>query len=130
MSLDAARLGTTIDVPLDPTAALPVSPTGGLVLLAGRDALNQDLLRRVVVEPGSLLYRPEFGCGALSRLGGANSPTERARFGVGARRNLLRDPRIKDATVGVAAGTDDNTAVVTLSITLRDDTTATIQAAV
>lgn len=130
MSLDTDRLGTTIEIPMDPTAPLPVTPTGGLVLLSGRDALRSDVLRRLVTEPGAMVFRPQFGCGARAKLGTENGPLQRARFAVDARKNLLRDARLKDAVVSAAPNATNPDGVdVSITLTLRDDSKGTVQAA-
>lgn len=126
-ALDIARLGVDVDIPVDPDGAITPTPTGDIPLLSGRSALDRGLLRRIVTEPGAMIYRPGFGVGALTWLGAANSPVERARLGAAVRRNLLADPRIVDASVTVAPQTDaTDSPVVTVAIQLRDDTRSTL----
>jgi len=122
VTLDAARLGTDLDIPTDPGGSIRVTPTGDIPLLVGRPALDRGIERRLLTEPGAMVYRPTFGAGLLGRVGAANSPVERGRLAYAARLNLLADPRIKDAAVTATPSTDDPGRVdIAATVTLRDD---------
>lgn len=126
-SLDIARLGVDLDIPVDPGGAIVPTANGDVPLLSGRPALDRGLLRRLVTEPGALVYRPGFGVGVLTWLGAPNSPVARAQLAAAARRSLLADVRIVDASVTVVPQTNaDDSPVLTASIRLRDDTRSTL----
>jgi hypothetical protein len=135
MSLDAAnldtlRLLTDLDLPIDPDDDLVPTAGGDLPTLSGRPNLIAAISRRLVTSPGSMLYRPTYGCGVLGYLGQANSPAVRAKLGTVIRANLLLDRRLKDVSVSLAVGTGETGAVdgsaltISLVLTLRDGTTS------
>lgn len=129
MSLDTSRIGTDLDIPTSPGEAIPITASGDIALLAGTPALDRSQLRRLVTEPGAMLYHPAYGVGLVGRLGAANSPIERGRLASLARVNLLRDPRVKDVAVTVSASSDeDHTVTIGITRTLQDDTRSTVRA--
>jgi len=123
-SMDERHFGRDLYLPADPGGRLLVTPTGDLQTVAGRSNLEAALLRRLVASPGSLLHRPEYGVGVMDVLETANTPAARSQLANLARRNLLRDPRISEAKVGVALGLPDDprrvdAITLTVSVTLR-----------
>lgn len=124
IDLDTIRLGTDADIPI--AGAFAVTPAGDCPTASGRLNLAAAIKRRMATEPGALVHRPTYGCGLLSRIGQANSPAGRADLAVSVRRNLLQDARIKDAEVSVALGDAASSVVVTVTLTLRDDSRSTL----
>lgn len=127
-ALDLARFGTDLDIPIDPAGSIRWPTSGDVPTLSGRDNLLRAVARRLVTQPGALVYRPTYGCGVLGYIGTANAPSVRAKLAIAIRKNLLQDTRLKDVSVTVAVGTptdptDQAAITVTLVLTLRDDTT-------
>lgn len=128
-TLDTDRLLTDLDIPVDPSGSIRISPSGDVGRLSGRDNLTRAIMRRLVTTPGSLVHRPTYGCGVLGYIGLANSPAVRSKLANAIRANLLQERRIKDVSVALSVGTMDDasatgTITVSLTLTLRDGTSS------
>lgn len=126
---DERRFGRDLDLPDDPDAPAPLTPTGDLATIAGRPAVHKNALRRLTSSPASMLHRPGFGAGLVDQIERMVSPTRRSATQNDARRNLLTDPRIADARVLVTPGLPGNpralnAVTVEASVKLRGDETA------
>lgn len=109
-------LGVDLEVPSDPDASIPISPTGDLRVLGGRPNLDAALRRRVSTSPGTLLHRPEYGAGMPDFLEQPHSPALRQQLASQIRRNVLREPRIANVRVSVGVAVPDRP-IVTLDVT-------------
>lgn len=125
-------LFTDLEIPVDPDASLPITPSGDVRLVSGRPNLRGALRRRLASSPGELTHRPDYGCGVVAHVEEVSTPAARALLANDARRNLLRDPRLADARIAVRA-TDDPTrpdaVTVSLAVALQrepDDETLVV----
>lgn len=109
MPTDAQRFGRDIYLPDAPGDTLGVTATGDLLLVDGRANARAALRRRLVVSPGTLIHQPDYGVGLLDALELPNTSALRTQLSTGARRNLLADDRVAEATVGVSLGAPDGT---------------------
>ena len=129
---DARALGVDLAVPTDPDAAIPITPSGDLQLVSGRDNLLPALDRRQRAAPGELLHRPDYGVGAVHLIGRATTPAQRGLLAARARRNLLQDSRIKEARVTVQPGfpgeetPTPNAVTLATRVEIRHDGTAAV----
>lgn len=121
---ETRRLGSDLDLPLDTDAPLPMTVSGDLRLISGRANTHRALLRRVLVAPGALLHRPDYGGGLSISVSLPDSTTTRSRLANDGRRNVLADPRVADARVAVGgSSTTPGRLTVGLSVKLRGDDT-------
>jgi phage baseplate assembly protein W len=115
---DAERFGTDLDLPMVDEDELLISPTGDLRTRAGRTNLRGALTQRALTGRGELLHRPAYGGGLPDGVELPNTPAQRGEMASRLRANALRDSRVREVTVGVAAGVNDdpNRAGMTLTI--------------
>ncbi len=127
-SNDETRFGRDLECPDDPDAAISPTVTGDLPTLAGRANLKAAVRRRLVTSPGQLVHRSTYGGGLLDLVETANTPAGRATLAANLRRNLLRDDRLSDVSVGVASGVPSGAragaVTITTTITARGDDAA------
>ena len=87
------------DVWLDVTegrdADYVVSPAGDWTLAAGREALRQSIIRRIITDPGEWATLPEYGVGARMFVKTRNTQAARDELEERIRAQLLRDRRIE-----------------------------------
>jgi hypothetical protein len=114
------RLGTDLDLPLDPNEAIRVTPTGDLPVLSGRPNVQAAQRRRALVAPGGLVHRGDYGGGMVLELGQPGTPSRRTRLANQIRRNALRDTRIDEARVEVGGGPPGGL-LVSLAIRISGD---------
>lgn len=86
-----------------PDGEVRPTPTGDWPSVGGRANLHAAMRRRLATTKGQLVHRPDYGADLELFVGELNAPGERARLAAGARRNVLRDPRIGEAGVAVTA---------------------------
>lgn len=125
LQVDIDRLGTDVALPEREGDALPKTTSGDLALVSGRENVRRAQIRRVTVPAGCTLWWPEYGAGVEEFVERPNTPANQSLLAARCRRQMLRDPRLKDARARARAGTVDDAGadlVVTLSYQLRDDT--------
>lgn len=88
----------------EPGEAIPVGPTGDLVLVSGLPSLEAWASRAFATNPGSLLHRPAFGAGLERYLGRAGSLSQ---IVAACRAALLQDRRVKAARISAQASADN-----------------------
>lgn len=71
-----------------------VAKHGDWLLVTGREALRQSLIRRWITNPGSWNTKPEYGAGALSYVKARNRSSSRADLAERIRSQTLKDKRV------------------------------------
>lgn len=94
-----------------PDREVTPTPSGDWPTVAGRPNLHAAMRRRLVTTPGQLVHRSDYGGGLETFVGELNAPAQRSRLAAGARSNVLRDRRIEEAVVSVAAPEEDQVIV-------------------
>ena len=84
-----------------------VTPGGDLDLISGLANLKNALLHRLITVPGSLVHRPNYGCGLPSFLNGLSSFATQQRFAAIIREQFKRDPRVEDVS-SISIDSEDN----------------------
>jgi phage baseplate assembly protein W len=85
---------------------LQVTATGDLDIISDLPNIKQAILRRILTIPGSLMHKPQYGCGIL---GFQNAPLTLAvqrQIAQKIAANLPRDPDV-NKVVSVNVSTDD-----------------------
>lgn len=123
LAIDIDQLGRDLWLPETVDDVLRITPTGDIASLESHANLQSALRRRLGTSPGDLLHRPEYGAGVIDELERANTPARRAQLANAVRRNVLRDPRVRECTASVAAGrpgdaTRESALTVDLAVTV------------
>jgi len=84
-----------------------VGPHGDLATVRGTDAASQSVVREAGANPGSLVRRPEWGCGLPGQVLQGNTPSTRAAAVAAVRARLAANPRIAGIQEVSAADGDD-----------------------
>lgn len=100
--IQTRRLGTDVELPLDPDDDIPLTNTGDMQTVTGVANLQLALPRRCCVSPGTLVHRPDFGGGLVDQVSAPTTLDRRASIASNIRRNLLRDPRVSESRVSVS----------------------------
>ena len=95
-------LRVDLALPLTPDGSVPVTSTGDLALVRGRECLHHGQLARIYASPGELVHRPEYGSGLLDLVEQNASPEILARSAAQIKRSALSDSRLSDAEVSVS----------------------------
>ena len=128
-TIDDARFGRDIYVPIDPDEAIRVTPTGDLQSVTGYANLSAWIEGCAVTNPGELVHRPDFGGGLMAAVETANTLTGRSRLANRMRPALLKDGRFREIKVSAAQGLPSDTTrsdavTVTILATPNGDNTA------
>ena len=114
--LEERAFGRDLYFPLDHTEPITVTPTGDIATVAGNDTVNQGALRRVLTNPGSMTWRPEYGGGTQLYIEQNPDPGTLAAIARDNKRNVLQDPRVSDVVVGVS---DEGAGVVGIELDIK-----------
>lgn len=95
--------------------------SGDMQLLAGAALLQQRLYRRLVTNPGELLFYPDFGAGLVSYLHMPWTPAAQAQVEQLVAQQALLDPAVSSVVSVNAWMPDVKTLRIDLSITVADD---------
>ena len=130
---EAKNYGRDLWLPDDTDGALRVTVTGDIATVEGLENAERAIRRCVLVEPGAVLHRPNYGAGLTSFVSLPNSPNTRARAANAIRRAVLQDDRVQEASVSVSAAnravtsaTPEDVMVVSLAVTWAQDESTSI----
>lgn len=115
--LEIKRFGRDLFMDEDQDARLQITATGDLQMIAGKENVDASLRRRVTTSPGELLHRAEYGAGIEEYVSEGNTAINRSLVANKLRDNLLKDTRIKDVTISVAASNtfgEENRMIISL----------------
>lgn len=73
---------------------VPPTQSGDVLLIEGREALRQAVIRRIITDPGEWSTLPEYGIGASRYVRGKANAATIDELKARIRTQLLRDPRI------------------------------------
>jgi phage baseplate assembly protein W len=94
------------DVSNEKGADLKVNQAGDWLLVSGKEALRQAVLRRIVTNPGEWKTLPDYGVGARLYVKTRNTRASRDELVERIRSQLLRDTRIEKVNQVVVELTD------------------------
>jgi len=83
-----------------------VTPTGDLDIISDLANIKQALLRRILTIPGTLMHRPNYGCGILGFQGAPMTIAVQRQIAQKIAQNLPQDPDVNSVT-SVNVSTDD-----------------------
>lgn len=83
-----------------------LDPNGDLQTTRGMQALREDLVSVVQINPGEIAHRPDVGAGLQLRVNGPNLAAQLASIRGAVKREWLRDDRVEDALIKATASTD------------------------
>lgn len=86
---------------------LAISPSGDVQTATGIANIKQQLLHRLITQPGSLIHRPDYGVGVKDFLNGINSISNQRALAVRIEEQFKRDIRVDDV-LNVAVNSDDS----------------------
>lgn len=93
-----------------------VSPTGDLERISGIENVREELLRRLITSPGTLVHRPEYGVGVKDYLNGINRLGNKRQLAIKIQEQFTQDPRVA-SLLGVQISEDpSNTHMVSIII--------------
>ena len=92
------------------------APTGDLERISGIENVREELLRRLITSPGTLVHRPEYGVGVKDYLNGINRLGNKRQLAIKIQEQFTQDPRVA-SLLGVQISEDpSNTHMVSIII--------------
>lgn len=82
------------------------APDGDLQSITGLRNIRQALFRRLLVTPGTLVHRPDYGVGIKNFLNAPNSLDQQRKLALRVKEQFERDPRV-DEVVSLSFDVDD-----------------------
>lgn len=115
--LEVKRFGRDLFMSEDQDARLQITATGDLQTVEGKENVDMTIRRSATINPGEIVFQPEVGAGLDQFVAEGNTAINRSLMANTLREDTLRDPRIKDCVVGVAASTvfgEENRVIISL----------------
>jgi phage baseplate assembly protein W len=116
MAVTTDALGTDLAFDDD----FQISPSGDFDTISGIENVRRSIFRRIITVPGTLIHRPNYGCGLVAFQGAPVTLDIKRQIAHKIATNLPLDPRISKVTnvsVNAEDGTPD-TLVVTVSVVI------------
>ena len=105
-------------------ADLAVGPTGDLAVSSGTKYGVERVLRRLLTNPGDLIWHPTYGAGLLSLIG---QPINEARIRALIRSQILKEKAVARQPAPTITVTSNTTGMVAATIRYTDATTGETQ---
>jgi phage baseplate assembly protein W len=104
---------------------LAIGPTGDLACVDGAELGRQRVLRRLLTNPGDVLWQPSYGAG-LARFVG--TPVSAAQLGAVVRSQIFRERAVARTPEPAIAARADATGTITLQVQYADAASLQAQA--
>ena len=89
---------------------------GDQATISGLANLRAALFHRLMTVPGTLVHRPDYGCGVPSYQNAPNSFTVQQELAVIIQEQFMKDPRVQSVTSVAIDFSDQNPELSTISI--------------
>lgn len=103
-----ASIEETLKTDLVHAGDLMKTATGDLDVLSGLDNVKSALMHRLITEPGTLVYRPDYGVGIKGFQNAPNSLSMQRQLALRISEQFTKDPRV-ESVLGVGVRSEDAT---------------------